>query len=139
MNTIPNFYISADASGKASSITNIIALDAIERTALQDLVKEMREIADSLSAGVDGSFYVNDQSVPTSFLDRMAEAFNRCEAIYLHNDRIYASEDFLAKFWETLDAAECDVSFLCVAILIAQGRLEMCLPEGGNGSAPATH
>lgn len=140
MNTIPNFHISADASGQASSITNIIVFDAIERTALQDLVKEVREIADSLSAGADGFFYLNDEHrVPRSFLDRMAEAFNRCAVVFLHKHVFSASEDYLVKFRATLTEPEREVVTLCVAILIAQGRLEMCLPKSGTGSTPATH
>ena len=140
MKTIPTFVLSNDKRIEPNSITNLIVFDPAERTELQDLAKDVREIADSLSAGADGFFYLNDEHrVPRSFLDRMAEAFNRCEVVYLHKRVFCASEDYLVKFRATLTEPEFEVVSLCVAILIAQGRLEMCLPKSGTGSTPATH
>lgn len=74
MKTIPTFVLSNDKRIEPNSITNLIVFDPAERTELQDLAKDVREIADSLSAGADGFFYLNDEHrVPRSFLDRMAE------------------------------------------------------------------
>jgi hypothetical protein len=139
MNTIPTFVLSHDKRIEPNGITNIVVFDPSERTELLRLARDAQAIADSISSGVEGFFYLNDQFVPSTFLDRMAEAFNRCEVVYLHKRVFSASEDYLVKFRATLTEPERLVVPLCVAILIAQGRLEMCLPKDGTATAPATH
>lgn len=132
MKAIPEFRLSTNAKGEASGITNVVVIDATERAEMQSLVETVREFAEAISAGAVSSFYIDEHCVPTSFLDRLAEVFNRCQVIFVHRGSVSAGEDYLVKFWATLDASERDVAYMCMAILIAQGRLEMCLPEAST-------
>lgn len=135
MRTVPKFTASDHSSQSTDSITRGVVFDLAEKTTLQNLVKAVRPIAAAISAGADGFFYFSDQWVPREFLDRMAEAVNRCKVVFLHRKHLQAGEGHLAEFGATLTKSERDFGTLCLAILIAQGRLEMIIPKDFVGAA----
>jgi hypothetical protein len=109
--------------------------DLAEKTALQNLVNDVGPISAAISAGADGFFYLNDLWVSREFLDGLAEAFNHCTVVFLHGKHLQGGEGHVAKFGATLTEPERDFATLCLAILIAQGRVQMIIPRDFVGAA----
>jgi hypothetical protein len=118
-------------------VTQVVVFGSADRAAMEDVVAQARKFSGSSSTDTpDGFFDVNDMKIPFSLLDRQAALFNSCEAIYVHGDSIYASEDYLVKAWETFDQSERESALICLIILISQGRLQLAQPINPGCNLP---
>lgn len=118
-----------DLARKDPQVGTLVVANADERAELQALANDCREFAMSLVGQPDTPIQVSQHAVSSSYLDRLAELYSRCMGVYLVGDSFWATESFVPEFWESLDEAERDATYVFTAILIAQGRLQLCQPS----------
>jgi hypothetical protein len=112
----------------------------LEVTDLYDLLErgsQARQMAHYAANHCDGGLVtIFDQQISVSFIDRVFEHLNRHEKTFWDPDCTLATKGASADFIASLDNAQREAFFPCVAILIGQGRLELCYPYSSDPASP---
>ncbi len=122
------------AAVTSSGDSTIKIVNAIDEQTFRKFQKEINEIRAwsvnlaTVNTAIDTLFYIDDIPVQFAFLDRLEQHVNESGPIFLHKEAIYAWDAEDMKFWQSLDESEAEVVAELIAILCAQGRIELRCP-----------
>ena len=117
--------------------TKLCLLNGADVNTCQHMGMAARHMAKySAHVCTDGVIALDDLNISTAFLDRVAEHLNRYELFFLSNGLFCINEGIELPFLSSLGQAERESFSMCVAILIGQGRLDLCLAFNADRDAP---
>ena len=117
--------------------TKLCLLNGADITDLQNKGETAKFMANHIAHFFTGDVIsLPDQQISRAFIDRVAEHLNRYELIFLDDGMFFTKEEIRVPFMSSLSDAERDSFSTCVAILVGQGRLELCCPFISDRDAP---
>ena len=117
--------------------TKLCLLNGADITDLQNKGETAHFMANHIAHFFKGDVIsLPDQQISREFIDRVAVHLNRYELIFLEDGVFSTKEEIKVPFMSSLSNDERESFSTCVAILVGQGRLELCLPFNADRDAP---